>query len=485
MSAAPIAEELGVRLIYSPHRPEPPQHAFLLLGDLGVEEALYGGAAGGGKSDTLLMDALRFVEVPGYSALLLRRTYADLALPGALMDRAKTWLAGTDARWNETLFRFTFPSSATLTFGYLQTSKDKYRYQGAEFQFVGFDELTQFPEEDYRYLFSRLRRPSLVDELTGRPLDLSDEERRIREELSRVPLRMRGATNPGGRGHPWVKRRFIDKLPDPDDVEDTPERCAARVFIPAKLEDNPHVDRLSYERNLRALTTVERARLRDGDWNVDDGTLTFNGNDLDAVADLGREFDYLAERGDMPPPAGGLLALGIDWGEHTHYLYGWPLEDGGMYVVLGEELVGREPGDSTDTILDAVGQVPAWEGLGVVRNPLDLVEEVRYDAAGVQSQRTFNAKARRRRPGLKSEKIPFGDYKRETVGYAKALVERAGAGHSTRVLAVSERAGKLLRQLRGLVKDPKDPELWLKGDDHGPDALVALLAPIARRNRAR
>ena len=59
------------------------------------------------------------------------------------MDRATLWLAGTGATWREVVFRWTFPSTATLTFGYLQTSKDKYRYQGSEFQFIGVDELTQ------------------------------------------------------------------------------------------------------------------------------------------------------------------------------------------------------------------------------------------------------------------------------------------------------------------------------------------------------
>ena len=68
--AAPAADPLAVRLLYSPHDPTPPQAAFLKLSDLGVSEALYGGAAGGGKSDALLMDALRYVDVPGYSALI-------------------------------------------------------------------------------------------------------------------------------------------------------------------------------------------------------------------------------------------------------------------------------------------------------------------------------------------------------------------------------------------------------------------------------
>ena len=134
------------------------------------------------------MAALQYVDVPGYAALLFRRTYADLNLPGALMDRAHQWLGATAARWNAHDHRWTFPSGATLTFGYLETERDKYRYQSSELQYIGFDELTQFPESQYTYLFSRLRR-------------LGDSE---------VPLRMRSASNPGGEGHEWVRARFVD-----------------------------------------------------------------------------------------------------------------------------------------------------------------------------------------------------------------------------------------------------------------------------------
>jgi hypothetical protein len=485
VAAKPEPDPLEVRLLYSPHVPEPPQHAFLLLDDFDVEEALYGGAAGGGKSDALLMAALKYVDVPGYAAILFRRTFTDLALPGALMDRGKEWLAGTEARWTENLYRFKFPSGASLTFAYLAHSTQKYRYQGAEFQFVGFDELTQFPEADYRYLFSRLRKPSLVDERTGKPLDLDPEERRKREVLATVPLRMRVASNPGGLGHEWVRRRFIERLPDPDDPEDTVERAQRRVFIPARLEDNPHVDQESYERSLSALDAVERARLRNGDWYVDDGTRTFNGDHLLAALDAGRNLDALAERGEAPPPKGALLELGLDFGEHTAYVYAWPLERGGLWIVAADEIVGREPGDSTDEVLEALKDVPAWDGLGLVKQPLDLVEEARYDSAGVQSMRTFTAKARRRSPKLKTESIPFNSYKRETVGYLRHLVQRVGEGKETRILAISENAKPLYEAMKKLVKDPKDPELWVKEADHLPDALVAVTAPIARRNRPR
>jgi predicted phage terminase large subunit-like protein len=216
---------------WSPHLPTSKQKAFL---DLDCREALFGGAAGGGKSDCLLMAALQHVDVPGYAAILFRRTFADLSLPGALMDRAREWLSGTAARWNEQEHTWHFPSGASITFGYLETENHKYRYQSAEFAFVGFDELTQFTESQYTYLFSRLRR------LAG----------------SDVPLRMRAASNPGGVGHEWVRSRFIDAV-EP-----------GRVFVSAKLTDNPYLDQAEYRASLMNLDPVTREQLLAGNWMV-------------------------------------------------------------------------------------------------------------------------------------------------------------------------------------------------------------------------
>ena len=100
-------------LMYSPHIPTPKQAEFL---NLTCREALYGGAAGGGKSDALLMAALQYVDVPGYSAALFRRTFQDLSLPGALIDRAKNWL-GARVNWNETRKQFSWPNGASIQFG--------------------------------------------------------------------------------------------------------------------------------------------------------------------------------------------------------------------------------------------------------------------------------------------------------------------------------------------------------------------------------
>ena len=231
---------------YCPHGPTTKQQAALALPNLldpgRPTEIFYGGAAGGGKSDWLLMAALEYVDVPGYSALIVRRTFAELALPGAIMDRAKGWLNSSPAAWNEQQKKWTFPSGATLQFAYLERMDHVYRYQSAEFQFIGFDELTQFEEMPYRYMFSRLRRP---------------EE----GPLSRVPLRMFSASNPGGVGGLWVKKRFVKG-------DNSAEN---RVFVSAKIDDNPHLDRASYRMSLSHLPAGLQAQLMEGDWDAFEG----------------------------------------------------------------------------------------------------------------------------------------------------------------------------------------------------------------------
>lgn len=217
--------------LFCPEEPSMTQKVFLRTYSL---EALFGGSAGGGKSSALLMAALQYVDVPNYSAIIFRRTYADLALPGAIMDRFINWVAPhEDVRWNANNYTAVFPSGARISFGYLNNQQDYLRYKGAEFQFVGMDEVTEIRENDYRYLFSRLRRP-------------------VSGPLSQVPLRMRAACNPAPN---WVRQRFI--------VEGQEK---GRIFVPSKLTDNPGIDADSYRLALQSLDPVERKRLEEGDW---------------------------------------------------------------------------------------------------------------------------------------------------------------------------------------------------------------------------
>lgn len=291
---------------YVPWKPSPHQAAFLLVPH---KEAFYGGAAGGGKSIALLMAALMFVHDPKYKALILRRTFSDLSAPGALIDIAHEWLGPTDARWNEAKHQWTFPSGAVLKFGHMAAEADKTQYQGAAYQFVGYDELTHFTEPMYTYLFSRMRK----------------------QKDNKIPIRMRAAGNPGGIGHEWVKRRFIDPA-DPETMsEHEIERKKGRIFIPSGLQDNPFLDKEDYIDSLMELDPVTRSQLMNGDWEIrGDGNMFksewFDNRILSEVphdVNLIRKVRYwdlastdeekaIKEKGDPDYTASVLQALGDD-----------------------------------------------------------------------------------------------------------------------------------------------------------------------------
>lgn len=227
---------------YIPHKPTDKQYRFLLNPML---EGLYGGAGGGGKSDALLMGGLQFVDVPGYSALILRKTYTDLSLPDALIPRSFDWLSDTDAKWSSEKKTWTFPSKATLTFGYLEHENDKFRYKSSSYQYIAFDELTEFTITQYLFLFSRLRRLKGVE----------------------IPLRMRSASNPGGLGHIWVKDRWDIQGMQESTVIDPGEEKEL-FFVPATMYDNPYLDIEEYTKALNKLDPVTRERIKNGDWDV-------------------------------------------------------------------------------------------------------------------------------------------------------------------------------------------------------------------------
>jgi hypothetical protein len=290
------------RATFTPHTPHPKQAEFLALDCL---EALFGGAAGGGKSDALLMAALQYVDVPGYTAGLFRRTYADLAQPGAIMERARQWLAGTAAQWNEQRKQFRFPSGAILQFGYMDTAADRFRYQGTEYQFIGWDELTQFPEQSYRYMFSRLRKLRGVN----------------------IPLRVRGATNPGGIGHEWVRRRFINPGDD------------ARPFIPSKLDDNPSLDAEEYRQALAELDSTTRKQLEEGLWVRDVDGLVYRYSERENVI-------------ATAPPCDRYV-LGIDYSARSptaFVLVGWRRHDTTVYVLRAWKKAGMSPSEAGEVV---------------------------------------------------------------------------------------------------------------------------------------
>lgn len=216
--------------------PSAPQHAFLLTDN--IEDVLFGGAAGGGKSEALLGAALQYVDMPGYASLLFRNTYADLHKPDALIPRAREVLSRTDAHWKGDTKEWVFPSGATLGFGYLEHDGDAENFQGAAAQYWGFDEAGQLKPKSMMYLKSRARRRADVQ----------------------IPVRFRYSANPGGRAHEWLVENFIMGAPH-----------NGKLFIPSKAVDNPGLDVDDYLRRLAdGLDDVLLAQLRDGDWGAMD-----------------------------------------------------------------------------------------------------------------------------------------------------------------------------------------------------------------------
>jgi predicted phage terminase large subunit-like protein len=238
---------------YIPTAPTAKQLAYICLPH---EEALYGGAAGGGKTEALLMLALQYFDCPGYKGIIFRRKLTDHKLPSSILNRAKDWLApflaSKEIKWVPGEHTMYSQEGGMLTFGYLDKEGSKDRYQSSEYSTICFDELTHFREHEYLYLFSRLRRTK----------GNADE--------ALLPLRMRGATNPGGVGGPWVKKRFaISK----DEDGQFRGHNARRPFIQARVRDNPFLDAEQYERSLGELDPVTRDRLKDGDWSASEDAL--------------------------------------------------------------------------------------------------------------------------------------------------------------------------------------------------------------------
>lgn len=289
---------------YCPQEPLPLQKLFI---DSEQLEVFYGGAVGGGKSSALLMAALKYVDRPNYDAIIFRRTFKDLNKPDSILTRAHEWLDGTDAVWSSEHMRFRFPKGATLTFAHFDNANTKRDHQGAAYQFVGWDELTQYPDGWYYFLKTRVRKKG------DNP----------------IPLRIRSTGNPGDIGHEWVYERFIR------DGSPTREKCA---FIPAKLDDNPHLNREEYLETLSDLPEALQRQMRDGIWMRDPSGLVYPIPAEDIVDSI-------------PTPQYRLLAIDYGFTNACSFnVLAWRDNDPLCYVERSYKLRGLTPSDSAEEV---------------------------------------------------------------------------------------------------------------------------------------
>lgn len=288
-------------------------------------EVLYGGAAGGGKSDALLMEALRQVHIPHYRGLILRKTYPQLS---ELIDRSRELYGAAfpRARYNGTGHCWTFPSGAKVYFGSMQHTKDRINYQGKRYDYIGFDELTHFTWEEYSYLFSR-NRPSGPGTI----------------------VYMRASTNPGGVGHGWVKDRFITPAPPmtpiaermevvgPDGKKIQMER--KRVFVPSTVFDNQALLQNSpeYLASLAMLPEAERKALLYGDWDSFSGQV-FSEWRSDPSHFQDQRWTHVVE--PFPIPEDWRIYRGFDFGYAKPFSVGWYAIDHDGRIFRIKELYG-------------------------------------------------------------------------------------------------------------------------------------------------
>lgn len=303
-------------------QPQPRQAAFMARGEY---EALYGGAAGGGKSDALVIEALRQVHIPHYKALILRKTFPQLA---ELIDKSLNYYppAFPKARYNAASHTWTFPSGARILFGSMQYTKDRTKYQGQAYDFVAFDELTHFTWEEYSYLFSR-NRPNGPG--------------------TRVYIR--ATANPGGIGHGWVKERFITAAQpmhtiwedvnwrDPDGKEHRAKQ--SRIFVPSSVFDNPALlqNDPMYIQRLASMPEAERNALLYGDWDTFSGQV-FTEWRNDSAHYRDRRHTHVVTPFRIPPE--WKVWRSFDWGYARPFSVGWYAVDHDRRLYRIRELYG-------------------------------------------------------------------------------------------------------------------------------------------------
>ncbi len=278
-----------------------PKQAIFLELFKDVDEVLFGGAAGPGKSEALLIYSIqRRMQYPGSSGLYLRRNYTELTKEGGAIPRSHELLTGV-ARWNGELRKWIFPNGSVLEFGHCMDENDKYHYQSAAYLDIVFDELTQFTETMYKYIaFSRRRTVK-----------------------AGAKIQIRAATNPGGIGHAWVMNRFIAPIGPYEVFKEVKEHpitkaplVMTRAFVPADVKDNLLImeNNPEYILSLQELPENDRRALLEGRWDIFEGQVFTEWNDL-----------HVCQPFEIPPDWPRWVS--VDWGYESPWAVLWFTKD--------------------------------------------------------------------------------------------------------------------------------------------------------------
>lgn len=412
--------------------------------ECGAFEALFGGAAGPGKTDVLIACAARYAQHAKARGLFLRTTYTDLR---DVLDRMHVLYPALGAKWITSDKRWQWPSGAVTQLGYGETLAQVQRYLGHQYTNILFDELGLVPEENvWTMLKSRVR------------AKVSDK----------VPLRMRASANPGGAGHAWLKNRFV--IPWRKTGGKTfhdPISKTSRDYVPGTAQDNPALPE-SYWDQLRDLPPALQRAMRDGDW--DSGLGLF-------YPELADTEKWFVKSDTLPCPLPGWWDYwaGYDWGfRHPMVYIGFARDDAGRVFVL-----------------DAVylHKISDEEQAATIRGTKAFPQEVLQRGYAGHDAFAF------RMAHSATPETVADVFNRHNVFIDKANLDRVAGSAAVRRAFLSDGIRfvdtpgnrRLVSELASLVPDPSKPEAPLKvdadadtglGGDDGPDCLRYGLATV-------
>jgi hypothetical protein len=431
------------------YAPTPKQVAFH---ECVAKNVLYGGAAGGGKSHALRWDAyMRCGSAPHYRAVLLRRTYPELEnthLEQVPLDIA----GGLPAEYLKSERKVRFRNGSVLTFGHCEDDAATGKYLSTEYDAIYFDELVTFTEKQFLLIRSRAR----STKAGVRPV-------------------IKAGTNPGGPESHWVRRRFIwQDLTAAEDPRYQPEEYA---YIPATLDDNPHLDRAEYAAALESLPGELARAYRYGDWDIFPGQYFGEWRKSKEIkgTTVGWHVSSVHVEHDRTLPR----ALAMDWGYVKAGWIGWFVHLPEGHTYLEDEYVPVRV-NAYDQGLE-VGRRIVDRGLKkVLYLVYDYQMETPSGDSGEPLIETFKRGVRKAGVSLayrKADKDRLNGW-----GRLRSWLKEAPDGRPW--LQLSPECRYAARTLPALVSDRTHPEdVDSDGDDHAADAIrywaMSRPAPVA------
>lgn len=416
-----------------------PQERFL---DLPHEDldVLYGGAGGGGKSFSLLALALRAcVRFPGIQVFWFRRSFPELNQSVLRMLARFGYASALGATWNGSTYELRFPGGSVLTFAHAKNMAEASALSSAEINLLILDERTTLDPEVVEFLYTRVR-----SGVVGVPC-----------------LGIRSASNPGFVGHGVVKEGWVDAT-DYGRNEIIDEAHRRRIFIPAKISDNPFVG--DYAQVLEGITDPDlRRRILDGDWSVMPDA---------AFGDWKRDL-IVVPPFEVPPAWPRYGGLDYGWTAPSAYLLGARDADGRVWIYRELTMVQTPEKDQAHRIAQCEGA-----NMALVRAADPAMWGRSGSALPPASQFAMEGVALR-----KADNDRFGGKQRVhqylAMGEACAHHRAMGWTLCPMLHVLDHAAPQLCSTMENLPRDPKKPEdVDTKAKDHHYDALRYLLMQV-------